>query len=132
MRTILTFLIACATLVAAQAGSAKSGKVADISLESLKQVVSEGSATIIDVNGSASYQKGHIPGAVSFQEVKADLAEVLPENKDALIVAYCANTHCGAYQRATQAAVALGYTNVVHFSGGIEGWKEAGEATEPG
>lgn len=132
MRTILTLFIACATIVAAQAGSAKSGKVADISLDSLKQVVSEGSATLIDVNGSQSYQKGHIPGAVDFQNVKSDLAEALPQNKDALIVAYCANVHCGAYQRATQAAVALGYTNVVHFSGGIEGWKEAGEATEPG
>jgi rhodanese-related sulfurtransferase len=132
MRTIITLVLACATAVAVQAGSAKSGKVADISHDSLKQAIADGSATIIDVNGSKSYQKGHIPGAVDFQSVKNDLADALPENKDALIVAYCGNQYCGAYQRATKAAVELGYTNVVHYSGGIEGWKKAGEATEPG
>lgn len=132
MRKIITLLMACATAVAVQAGSGKSEKAADISLDSLKEVISAGSATIIDVNGSKSYQKGHIPGAVDFQSVKDDLADALPQEKDALIVAYCGNQYCGAYQRATQAAVALGYTNVVHYSGGIEGWKKAGEATEPG
>ncbi|MEZ5277213.1 MAG: rhodanese-like domain-containing protein [Opitutaceae bacterium] len=132
MKTILSLLVAFAFALTAQAGSGNSGKVADVSLESLKQAIAEGSITLIDVNGSKSYQKGHIPGALDFQEVSADLASVLPADKDALVVAYCANTHCGAYKRAVSAAVALGYTNVAHFSGGIEGWKNAGEAVEEG
>ncbi len=129
MRKILTLFIACATAVAVQASS---GRTADISHDSLKEAMADGSVTLIDVNNSQSYQKGHIPGAMSYQNVKGDLLSVLPGNKDALIVAYCANPYCGAYQRATQAAIALGYTNVVHYSKGIEGWREAGENTEKG
>jgi rhodanese-related sulfurtransferase len=132
MRKIITLLTICATVVAAQAGAGKAGKVADVTIDSLKQAIAEGSVTLLDVNGSKSYQKGRIPGALDFQVVSSDLKSVLPEDKGALIVAYCANTHCGAYQRAVTAAVALGYTNVAHFSEGIEGWKNAGEAVDKG
>ena len=60
----------------------------------------------------------------------ADLAKVLPADKKALIVAYCANPHCGAYARAAEAAAKLGYTNVQHFKPGIQGWVSAGEPTD--
>jgi rhodanese-related sulfurtransferase len=55
---------------------------------------------------------------------------VLPADKAALVVAYCGSPKCGAYKKAANAAVQLGYTNVKHFSGGISGWKSAGEPTE--
>ncbi len=129
MKSLLSILIALVTVVGAQAGSAK---YADISHDSLKEAIADGKVTLIDVNGTRSYDNGHIPGAVDFQANKADLADALPADKDALVVAYCANVHCGAYQRAAMAAVDLGYTNVAHYSRGIEGWKEAGEEVEKG
>ena len=129
MKSLLSIIIALVTVVAAQAGSTK---YADISHDSLKQAIADGTVTLIDVNGTRSYENGHIPGAVDFQANKADLANALPADKDALVVAYCANVHCGAYQRAAMAAVDLGYTNVAHYSGGIEGWKKAGEEVEKG
>jgi len=55
-----------------------------------------------------------------------------PADKNALIVAYCGSPSCGAFARAAEAAVKLGYTNVKFYSGGISGWKKAGEATEKG
>jgi len=129
MKILLTIAVALATIVAAQAGP---GKYADISHDSLKEAIAAGTVILIDVNGTKSYEKGHIPGAIDFQAYKADLADALPADKDALVVAYCANKHCGAYQRAAKMAVDLGYTNVAHYSRGIEGWKEAGEAVENG
>jgi rhodanese-related sulfurtransferase len=45
-------------------------------------------------------------------------------------VAYCGNEKCGAYAAAAAKAKELGYTNVKHFSGGIAGWKKAGEKTD--
>lgn len=132
MKSLLSLLIACAVTLTVQAGAAKSGKVADISHENLKQAIADGSITLIDVNGTKSYQIGHIPGAVDFQAVSADLKSVLPEDKNALVVAYCGNPNCGAYQRAVTAAKDLGYTNVAHYSKGIDGWKKAGEAVEKG
>jgi len=49
-----------------------------------------------------------------------------------LIVAYCGNPKCMAYQGAAKAAKKLGYTNIKHLSAGIAGWKSAGEPTEAG
>src|SRR5688572_32954154 len=107
-------------------------KFPDISHDELKKAIEDKKVTLIDVNGTDSYKAGHIPGAMNFQEVKSDLATKLPENKDALVVAYCGNEQCGAYQAAAKKAKELGYTNVKHYSKGIAGWKKSGEKTEPG
>jgi rhodanese-related sulfurtransferase len=119
-------LLACALLsVTAHAES-----FPDISLADLKADIAAKKVTILDVNGPASYAHGHIPGAIDYTAHTADLAKVLPADKNALIVAYCANPHCGAYARAAEAAAKLGYTNVQHFKPGIQGWISAGEPTE--
>jgi rhodanese-related sulfurtransferase len=105
-------------------------KAPEISIQDLKKAIEDKSVTVIDVNGSDSYKDGHIPTAIDF-EAKADkLKEVLPKEKDALIVAYCGGPQCMAYKAAVKAAVAAGYTNVKHLPAGISGWKSAGEKTE--
>jgi rhodanese-related sulfurtransferase len=72
----------------------------------------------------------HQPKEITAQ--KAKLASLLPQDKGALIVAYCGGPKCGAYKSAAAAAKKLGYTNVKHLSAGISGWKKAGEAVEKG
>ena len=100
----------------------------DISLSDLKKAIAEKKVALIDVNGSDSYASGHIPGAVNFETAK--LADVLPKDKGALVVAYCGGPACNAYKAGASKAQALGYTNVKHFTAGISGWKSAGEPTE--
>ena len=107
-------------------GEAKSGEFADISMEDLETAIQAGEVTVIDVNGTKRYKKGHIPGALDFAGAE-DLAKQLPEDKEALIVAYCGGPKCRAYQRGAQAAKELGYLNVKHLSAGISGWKKAGK-----
>ncbi len=102
----------------------------DISLADLKKAIAENDVTVIDVNGTESYQAGHIPGSIDFVAVKDDFAAKLPADKDSLIVAYCGSPQCGAYAKAAAAAKDLGYTNVKHYAGGLAGWKEAGEPLE--
>jgi len=102
----------------------------DVTIPEVKKAISEGKATIIDVNGSASYSKGHVPGAIDYAAVGKDLASKLPSDKGALIIAYCGGPSCNAYTRAANAAKALGYTNVKHMSAGISGWLQAGEKTD--
>jgi rhodanese-related sulfurtransferase len=102
----------------------------DISIADLKQAIADKKVTVIDVNGAASFKNGHVPGAVSFAEAKADLASKLPADKNALVVAYCGGPQCSAYKAAANAASSLGYTNVKHLSAGISGWKAAGESLE--
>jgi len=115
--------------IAASTGLAASA-FPDISLSDLKKAIADKDVTVVDVNGSKSYNAGHIPGAIDYIAVKDDFASKLPADKDALIVAYCGSPQCGAYAKAAAAAKELGYTNVKHYVGGISGWKEAGEPTE--
>jgi rhodanese-related sulfurtransferase len=105
-------------------------KFPDITHDELKAAIAKKSVTLLDANGTEVYVTGHIPGALDFTKVKADLVSKLPKEKGALIVAYCANEACPAYQAAAKAAKDLGYTNVKHYAKGIMGWKEAGEPTE--
>lgn len=120
------------TLVLSSLVSLAAEKFPDIAHDELKKAIEEKKVVLIDVNGTESYKAGHIPGAINFQEAKSELASKLPENKDALVVAYCGNEQCGAYQAAAKKAKELGYTNVKHYSKGIAGWKKAGEKTEKG
>lgn len=119
-----------ASLAVVLTAFASSGNYADISHDELKAAIASGKIVLVDVNGSAAYAKGHIPGAMDYAAAKADFARKLPSDKSALIVAYCGGPQCKAYRQAYDAAVALGYTNVKHYSGGISGWEEKGERME--
>ncbi len=103
---------------------------ADISFDELKTAVAKKNVFLVDVNGTESYSKGHIPGAIDFVVSEKDLAAKLPKDKNALIVAYCGGPQCNAWKRGADALAKLGYTNVKHFKGGISGWKDAGGAME--
>jgi rhodanese-related sulfurtransferase len=97
----------------------------DITYQELTREMSKGpgAVTLLDANGTDSYRQGHIPGALDFSAEEGRLADVLPADKDALIVAYCGGPRCEAYRGAAEAAATLGYTNVRHFKPGISGWR---------
>ncbi len=103
------------------------GEFPDVSIKEVSKLASAKKAVIIDVNGSDSYAKAHVPGALDFEAIKDNLAKALPADKDATIIAYCGGPKCSAYQAAAKAAKELGYKNVKHMSAGISGWKEAGQ-----
>jgi rhodanese-related sulfurtransferase len=112
------------------AANVSAAEFADVSIADLKSAIAAKKVTVIDVNGSKSYKKGHIPTALDFDTHENNLASVLPKDKDALIVAYCGSPKCKAYKEAATAAEKLGYKNVKHLSAGIAGWKAAGEKVE--
>ena len=123
------FALAAAGLVAM---AVYASQYPNIEIKELKEAITAKQVTLIDVNGTESWQKGHIPGAIDFQASKEKLASLLPKDKSALVVAYCGGPQCGAYQAGAKAAEKLGYTNVKHLTAGISGWRAAGEATEAG
>ena len=118
--------------ILAMAAAIYAAEYPDISIKELKSAIESKKVFLVDVNGTESWQGGHIPGAINFEANSESFAKVLPQDKDALIVAYCGGPKCMAYQAAAKAAKKLGYTNVKHLSAGISGWKEAGEKTEKG
>ncbi len=124
MKKLIAFLAAVFIAAPAMADS----EYPDISIKELKEAIASGKVTVVDVNGSSSYAKGHVPTAIDF--AAGDLAAKLPKDKDALVVAYCGGPTCSAYKKAANEAKKLGYTNVKHLSAGISGWLQAGEQTE--
>ena len=127
MKKLLALLATAFVAVNVQAG-----EFPDISIDELKSAIDTKKVTVIDVNGSAAYKAGHIPGAIDFRAQKAEIAKLLPADKGALVVAYCGGPTCNAYSAAANAAKELGYTNVKHLSAGISGWKAANAPLEPG
>ncbi len=125
MKKLLTLLATAILAISAQAG-----EFPDISIDELNKAIKDKKVTVLDVNGSDSYAKGHIPGAIDFRSKKDDIAKMLPEDKGALVVAYCGGPTCGAYAAAAKKAKDLGYTNVKHLSAGISGWMQAKQPTE--
>lgn len=118
------------TLGLATIALAASSKFAPISHEELVAAIAAKKVTLLDVNGSESFQEGRIPGAIDYTAQEKMLAALLPKEKDALIVAYCGNEYCNAYLAAATTARELGYTNVKHYAPGIDGWKKSGAKIE--
>lgn len=123
----LVAILGCALIAAT---TAVAGEYPDLSIKELKEKIKAKEVVLLDVNGSKTYEKGHIPGAIDFRANSDKLAELLPEDKDTLVVAYCGGPSCKAYQAGAKAAEELGYTNIAHLSAGISGWLQAGEETE--
>src|SRR5882724_4106787 len=123
MKKFTTFLFALCLVGAALAAPEKIGS---ISHAELIAAIAAKSVTVLDVNGSESFQEGRIPGAIDYLAQKEKISALLPRDKHALVVAYCGNEYCSAYQAAATAVLELGYTNVKHYAPGIDGWKKSG------
>lgn len=121
--TLFAALLATSTLAVA-------GEYEDISIEELSKAITDGKVTLLDVNGSGSFARGHIPGAIDFRAKSEEIAKLLPADKAQLVVAYCGGPGCNAYKAGAKAAADLGYTNVKHLAAGISGWLDAGKPTE--
>lgn len=104
---------------------------------------------MINTEGLAALQRAHVPMSVldartgKFDDgqripgaralaptaSEAEIALVLPE-KGALVVTYCANLKCPASHMLGETLRKAGYTNVLEYHEGIEGWMAAGHAVE--
>ncbi len=127
----LAVLVACtAALWAGDEAACADCACPEITQSELAKAIESKQVVVVDVNGTESFAKGHIPGAIDAQAAGADLAKQLPADKAALIVAYCGGPQCGAWKQGAEAAAKAGYTNIKHFKGGLKGWQEAGGKLE--
>ena len=102
----------------------------EITVEHLASL-GKGSVTIFDVNNAkVRGDKGVIPGAILLSSSSQYDLSVLPKDKAAKLVFYCANTRCTAAPTAAERAIGAGYTDVNVLHVGIAGWKDAGKKTE--
>ncbi|MGI2260444.1 rhodanese-like domain-containing protein [Shewanella sp. GXUN23E] len=81
-----------------------------------------------DVNTLEIWAQGYIPGAIFFNV--RNWRELLPKNKDAVMVFYCANRLCTSSAVAAREVMKQGYTGVRQMPDGIYGWRLSGRVTE--
>lgn len=85
---------------------------------------------IYDANNESTRKKdGIIPNATLLTSSSEYDTSVLPAEKDAKLVFYCANTACTASHEAAKRATGAGYTSVYVMADGIKGWKSAKQKT---
>lgn len=86
---------------------------------------------VFDANTEDTRKKdGLIPGATKLNSSTNYDVAVLPADKKAKLVFYCANTQCMASHEAAKRAISQGYANSMVMSDGIQGWKKAGKPIE--
>ncbi len=74
-----------------------------------------------------AYQAKHIPGSIHFATMKEALQGL---NKDDEIVVYCSDENCIASTALGQLLERNGYSRVLHYSGGLQDWEQAGYPLE--
>ena len=74
-----------------------------------------------------AFRAKHIPGSLNITTPEA-AAEFLDLEDE--IVVYCSDRACVASRLAIQMMMKGGYKNVIHFSGGLADWEEAGYPME--
>lgn len=81
---------------------------------------------LVDVLPRESYEKEHIPGALSIP--LAEIEEKAPQllGKNETIITYCASFDCTASTKAAEKLQALGFKHVLDYKGGLKDYKEGG------
>jgi rhodanese-related sulfurtransferase len=74
-----------------------------------------------------AYQAKHIPGSIHFATTREALQSL---NKEDEIVVYCSDENCIASKALGQLLERNGYTDVLHYSGGLADWEQAGYPLE--
>lgn len=99
-----------------------------ITREELRDKLILGEAiTLIEALPKKYWQESHLPDAlqIDYTEVQ-DKAHLLPSDKEARVVVYCASTECQNSAKAARTLEDLGYRNVHEYAEGKQHWLEAG------
>jgi rhodanese-related sulfurtransferase len=81
--------------------------------------------TLVDTRPKRPYQMGHIPSAIQAFPKDEGFTNVLPADKNSLLVFYCGGPTCPYTGEAVEIAMAQGYTNIKGFQAGHPGWQKA-------
>lgn len=103
--------------------------VAQVTIDDVEAALASGSATVLDVRGTAEYLEGHIPGAlnVPMGYIPSELDKI-PFDKPVIV-------HCQTGVRSSIAASLLqklGRSDVKNYMGSFADWSESGKPVEAG
>lgn len=89
------------------------------------------STLLIEALPESYFNDGHLPGAIRINTGEVGLkTALLPSDKSAKVVVYCANAACSNSAKVAEEIETLGYTNVYKYVEGKKDWSEAGLSLE--
>lgn len=83
---------------------------------------------LVDCRSKASFDDGHIPGAVNLPYRTMDAATTA-HLRDKTLITYCTSIHCNASTKGALRLARLGF-RVKEMLGGLRGWQAEGYAIE--
>lgn len=87
--------------------------------------------TVLDARTGKFDDGNRIPSAKALApDAAANIVAAMLPDKQALVVTYCSNLKCPASGQLAKKLHQLGYTNILEYHEGIEGWKSAGNPVE--
>lgn len=96
----------------------------DLTWSEVETAMGEG-AVLVDARRAASYEKGHISGAVSVPYASGDEAYgQLAEDRGTTLIFYCGGPSCPLSRKGAAKAKALGYAKVATYEAGYPDWKK--------
>lgn len=93
----------------------------DVGYDELRQAVSDGGVTVVDVREPHEFAGGHIPGAINLPLSRFQPDQIPPGKPPVLI--------CQAGARSARAlaqALTAGVADARHYPGGMSGWRARG------
>jgi rhodanese-related sulfurtransferase len=80
---------------------------------------------VVDVRGPASFERGHVEGAVNIPHREMTASRMAGFPKDKIFVVYCSGPHCNGANKAALRLARLGLP-VKMMIGGMTGWTDEG------
>ena len=96
--------------------------------ELLEKIARRDDFVLVDALAPMAYAHSHLPGAINLPPSAVDelrCSRRIP-TLDTEIVVYCANPKCEDSHVTAERLRELGYTNVHHYAGGKDEWRERG------
>ncbi len=102
-----------------------------ITTDELKKMMDEhADFVLIDARSHDSYDREHIPGALSIPSDHLGKHILEDFDEDTTFVTYCTDLECEASTVAAKKLDRYGYRNVLEYKAGIADWKARGHPTE--
>lgn len=102
-----------------------------VELNDVEKIVTEKLALIFDARTGKWDDGSRIPGAktLSAENSEDEIRAAIPDKNQPVLV-YCASKQCPASRKLAEKLISLGYSNVMEYSDGIKGWRDAGKEIE--
>jgi len=100
-------------------GKSEGASISSITRSTLQEAIRANNVVVFDARGAEEFAAGHIDGAVVYASDK------LPADKNAKLVFYCGGGRCTKSATVAKKVKAMGYKNVMVYSGGWSDWHRA-------